>query len=199
MVVKLLVLYQEIRMTTGTMILLIIGVAAAAAVAFIYFRKRRSESLHKSFGPEYERTVHELGDRGKAEAELERRAKRVQKFHIRPLPPDDRERFAVAWRSVQARFVDEPQLAVTEAHELVNNLMRARGYPVSSEFRENAADLSVDHPRVVEHYRMACEIVGRQEAGQADTEDLRKAMVSYRALFEELLGARVNEPVEVRR
>ena len=186
-------------MTTGTMILLIIGVAAIGAVAFIYLRKRRSENLHRSFGPEYDRTVHQLGNRSKAEAELERRAKRVKKFDIRPLSREDRQQFAEAWRAVQARFVDEPQPAVTEAHELVNDVMRARGYPVSSEFRETAADLSVDHPRVVEHYRVACEIVGRQEAGQADTEDLRKALVNYRALFEELLGARVNEPVEVRR
>jgi len=186
-------------MSTGTMVFLIIGIAAVAVGVFLYFRKRKSENLHKSFGPEYERTVHEFGDRRKAEAELERRTRRVAKFHIRGLTRDDRERFAEAWRVDQGRFVDDPHEAVQSAHQLVNDVMRTRGYPVSSEFRENAADLSVDHPKVVERYRAACEIAERQESGQADTEDLRRAMVNYRALFEELLDVGANEPVEVRK
>jgi len=95
--------------------------------------------------------------------------------------------------------VDDPQQAVRDAHALVNDAMRAIGYPLKSEFEDNAADLSVDHPRVVENYLVACKIAERQETGEADTEDLRKAMVHYRALFEELLGTRVSQPEEIRR
>src|SRR5262249_2912733 len=132
-------------------------------------------------------------------SELERREKRIEKFHIRPISSEDRDRFAEAWRADQAKFVDEPQEAVTQAQQLVNDVMRARGYPVSSEFEQNAADLSVEHARVVEHYRLACDIAARQENGRASTEDLRKAMMNYRVLFEELLGTPVSQSEEVRR
>jgi hypothetical protein len=164
-----------------------------------YFRRRRSERLHGRFGPEYERTVTQFGDRQKAEAELERRAKRMERFHVRGIPAEEKLRFGDAWRAEQSRFVDEPEQAVGEAYRLINELMRMRGYPVSSEFEQNAADLSVDHPRVVEHYRTACVLANRRENGQANTEDLRTAMVHYRALFEELLGNRVTEHEEVKR
>jgi FtsZ-interacting cell division protein ZipA len=186
-------------MDTTTLIVLVVVVAALAGAAFWYFQKRRSQQLHGRFGPEYDRTVREYGDRRKAESELERREKRVERFHIRSLPREERDRFAEAWRTEQAHFVDEPQQAVSEAHRLVNEVMRARGYPASAEFEENAADLSVEHPQVVQHYRVACDIAGRQERGQANTEDLRNAMVHYRALFEELLGVRVGQSEEVKR
>jgi len=181
------------------MIGLVVAILAIAAAAFLYYQKHRSERLHSSFGPEYDRAITDFGDRRKAESELERRAKRVEQFRIHPLAPEERERFAEAWRMDQARFVDEPREAVTQAHKLVDEVMRTRGYPVSSEFEANAADLSVRHPRVVEHYREACVIAGRQERGEANTEDLRTAMVHYRSLFEELLGARLTESEEVRR
>src|SRR5262249_6404256 len=126
------------------------------------------------------------------------RQKRVEKYPIRDLAKEERERFASAWRADQARFVDEPQEAVREAHRLVNEVMQARGYPVSAEFERNAADLSVDHSRVVQHYIVACDIALRQDKGEANTEDLRKAMTNYRALFEDLLGARVGRAEEVR-
>ena len=186
-------------MTTTAMIGLVVAILAIAAAAYLYYQKQRSERLHGSFGPEYDRAVSEIGDRRKAESELERRAKRVEQFRIRPLAPEERARFAEAWRMDQTRFVDEPREAVIQAHQLVDEVMRVRGYPVSSEFEANAADLSVRHPRVVEHYREACAIADRQERGQANTEDLRAAMVHYRSLFEELLGARLTESEEVRR
>jgi hypothetical protein len=181
------------------MMVIIFVIAAAAVAAYFYYQKRRSERLHGRFGPEYRRAVDQFGDRRRAESELEQREKRVQRFNIRTLAPEDRQRFADEWRRAQARFVDEPGAAINEAHHLVNQVMEARGYPVSSEFERNAKDLSVDHPRVVEHYRTACEIAARQEAGEASTEDLRKGMVHYRELFEDLLGTRVTQSEEVRR
>jgi len=183
-----------------TVVILLAAAAAAIAVALaFYYRRKRTEQLHNRFGPEYERAVTQLGDRQKAESELEGRTKRVKQFHIHAISAEERRRFADAWRADQARFVDEPEQAVAEAHGLVSALMRARGYPVSTEFQQNAADLSVDHPGVVEHYRTACIIASRRESGQANTEDLRTAMVHYRELFEELLGRTVTESEEVRR
>ena len=186
-------------MSTAAIILIVAAIAAVAVALLWYVQKRRSERLHTQFGPEYQRALTEYGDRRKAESELERRQKRIEKYEIRVLTRDERNQFAESWKSVQARFVDEPQQAVTWAHKLVNDVMKTRGYPVSAEFEENAADLSVEHPRVVENYRLACDIAKRQEAGQANTEDLRQAMVSYRLLFEDLLGVPVNQPEEVRR
>ncbi len=186
-------------MPIATVIIIVIAVAVVAMALLWLLQKRRSERLHTKFGPEYGRALEEFGDRRKAESELERRQKRIEKFEIRPISPEDRNRFAEAWRADQARFVDEPQSAVVQAHQLVNEVMKARGYPVSAEFEQTADDLSVEHPRVVEHYRLACDIAKRQENGQANTEDLRKAMVSYRTLFEDLLGVSVSHPEEVRR
>jgi FtsZ-interacting cell division protein ZipA len=186
-------------MDNPTLIILIVAVVAIAVGGFWYYLKRRTEQLKGRFGPEYQRALNEFGDRGKAESELERRVKRSNRFAIHDLSPEESNRFAERWRSEQARFVDEPSKAVMQAHGLVNEVMKARGYPVSTEFERNAEDLSADHPVVVQHYRQACDIVARQEHGQVTTEDLRKAMVHYRALFEELLGVRVNQTEEVRR
>jgi hypothetical protein len=184
--------------TTG--IIIIVAAIAVVAVALLwYVQKRRSDRLSSQFGPEYERALAEYGDRQKAESELQRRQKRIEGFEIRILSRDERNHFAESWKAVQARFVDEPQQAVTWAHKLVNDVMRTRGYPVSAEFEENAEVLSVDHPRVVEHYRLACDIGKRQEGGQANTEDLRRAVVNYRVLFEDLLGVPLSQPEEVRR
>jgi len=178
--------------------IVLVALLAAGAVAWILFEKNRTTRLKSRFGPEYDRTVKTSGNRRSAETELESRAKRVDMLHLRDLPTAERDRFQERWRSAQARFVDEPAPAVTEASTLVKEAMGARGYPVG-EFEQRAADISVDHPTVVENYREARRIALANERGQANTEELRRAMVLYRALFEELLGAPSLEVMEVRR
>ena len=159
-----------------------------AVLAWLYVRKRRSTTaaLRQSFGAEYERAVREQGSERKAEATLTDREKRVEKLNIRDLDPMERERFSKQWKSVQSHFVDSPKGAVTEADDLVSSLMKTRGYPVS-DFDQRAADISVDHPRMVENYRSAHEIALRVGKDGATTEDLRTAMIHYRSLFEELV------------
>lgn len=173
--------------TTGLFI--IIGVALVVIVAiaaFIYSRKRRTERLRSQFGSEYDRTVQETGTQRRAETELEKRKERVAALHIRPLSAGDRDRFIELWRGAQARFVETPGGAVTEADQLVRDVMAARGYPIT-DFEQRAENISVDHPRVVENYRAAHEIALRQAQGQAGIEDLRQAMIHYRTLFDELV------------
>jgi len=180
---------------------IVIGVLVAVAVvvvAFVLSQKRRTDQLRGKFGPEYERLVREQGDPRRVESELNTRMERVKQLHIKPLSPEHRSRFADAWRSDQARFVDDPTGAVAEADRLVADLMQVRGYPVG-DFEQRAADVSVDHPHVVQNYRVAHDIAVRQQRGEASTEDLRKAMVHYRALFEDLLDSNEPEPREVRR
>jgi hypothetical protein len=138
-------------------------------------------------GSEYDRAVKEVGSRRHAEAGLKERTARVESLNIRPLAPGDRARFVESWRMVEGRFVDGPGGSVTEADQLLGDVMSTRGYPVS-DFEQRAADISVDHPLVLENYRMAHEIALRQTKGQANTEDLRQAMIHYRTLFEELVG-----------
>ena len=173
-------------MSTLAIVLIAIIVVLCAAVAWLLMARQRSMRLRSKFGPEYQRTVSEFGDRTKAERDLERREKRVERLNVRPLPPATRERYVQEWKQDQARFVDDPKGAVLEADRLVANVMRERGYPVS-DFEQRVDDISVDHPHVVRNYRAAREIVMRQERRQASTEDLRKALVYYRALFDELL------------
>jgi hypothetical protein len=173
-----------------------VGLVVVALVIGALTRGRRHKELKSKFGPEYDRTVAEVGKRGKAEKELVARAKRVETFTIRPLPPADRDRFAQLWRTAQSHFVDSPVTAVTEAAQLLGEVMRARGYPVS-EFEQRAADLSVDHPVFVDHYRRGHALAVGAHEGKASTEDLRQAMVHYRALFEELLQASVAEVQQV--
>jgi hypothetical protein len=170
-------------------IIIVIAVLVVAGIAILFFiRKRKTERLLTQFGgAEYNRAVKEGGSRQKAEAVLNRRADRVESFHIQPLSPGDRARFVESWRGVQARFVDGPGGALTGADQLLRDVMSTRGYPVS-DFEQRAADISVDHPLVLEHYRSAHEIAVRQTQGQASTEDLRQAMIHYRTLFEELVG-----------
>jgi hypothetical protein len=177
-------------MNQGTVFLVVVVMAfvALAIAAWIVVHKIRTNRLRGRFGPEYERTVAELGDRGKAEDELEARRKRVEKLTLRPLSPEQQERFGSQWAAAQARFVDDPKGAVADANRLVKDVMLARGYPMG-DFEQRAADISVDHPGVVSNYRSAREIASRSEAGKASTEDLRKAVIYYRALFEELLEA----------
>jgi hypothetical protein len=164
----------------------IIAVMALAAVALIIIGQRRTRELHQQFGPEYDRTVKSIKDRGRAEAELRKRAERVERLHIRPLAAEHRAHFEQSWQADQARFVDDPRGAVREADRLIADLMQFRGYPVA-DFAQRAADVSVDHPRVVDRYRMAHDIADRDLRGEATTEHLRNAMVHYRALFSDLL------------
>jgi hypothetical protein len=162
-----------------------IVVVALLVAAFVIARKQRTAKLRKHFGAEYERTAREVGTQ-RADAVLLEREKRVEKFHIRELAADEREQFVSDWRMVQSRFVDDPQGSVVEADVLVNRLMVARGYPMS-QFDQRAADISVTYPRVVDNYRAAHLIALRHAQGQANTEDLRNAIIYYRSLFDELL------------
>ena len=172
-------------------IALIIGLAVivvAGIAAWVFLRKRGTERLRIQFGSsEYDRAVKEDGSRRHAEAGLKERTERVESLNIRPLASGDRARFVESWRRVEARFVDGPGGAVTEADQLLGDVMSTRGYPVS-DFEQRAADISVDHPLVLENYRTAHEIAFRQTKGQANTEDLRQAMIHYRTLFEELVA-----------
>lgn len=169
---------------------LIIAVLAIALVVagVVIARQRRSQRLQEGFGPEYGRALTEKGDRRAAEAELLERRDRRARLDIRELDPRSRERYAERWRDVQRTFVDDPRVAVGEADRLVSEVMRDRGYPVEEDFERRAADVSVDHPTVVENYRAAHAISLRAARGEAETEDLRQALVHFRALFEELLG-----------
>jgi FtsZ-interacting cell division protein ZipA len=181
-------------MSTVTVILIIVAVAAIAFGLFMYIQKERTKRLRSKFGPEYDRVVDSYGDRSKAEEDLVHRQKRVEKLHLRDLTPADADRFADAWRAEQARFVDSPRDAIANADRLVIELMQTRGYPMG-DFEQRAADISVDHPVVLENYRAAHAIAVRDSQATASTEDLRQAMVHYRTLFEELLDRRVREEV----
>ncbi len=178
-----------------TTVLLVVAVAVLLViVGWRLFERRHSAELRATFGPEFQRAVAGAGSRRAAESELDARRRRVQELQLKPLSPPDRDRYAAAWRAVQAEFVEEPAAAIAEADKLIQRVMAARGYPVA-DFDQRVADISVDHPKVVEHYRAAHLIAMEQEGrtGQ-DTEALRQAMVQYRALFVDLLGTGDGEP-----
>jgi hypothetical protein len=165
---------------------IVIGVGAAVvllAVAWLTFAQRRTRRLRTRFGPEYNRTLDSAESKRKAEAELGEREQRREEQEIRPLSAASRERYLVQWRETQARFVDDPSGAVAACEGLIQSVMAERGYPVA-DFDQRAADLSVDHPTVVENYRES-----RRLMRQGETEDLRQAMRHQRALFDELVGA----------
>jgi hypothetical protein len=168
-------------------ILVAVLVVLAAGAVLYAARERRTRRLREGFGPEYQRTMAQRGDRRAAESELREREKRRDQFEIRQLDRDVRDDYADRWRVAQRRFVDQPVSAVGEADGLVTEVMRARGYPVDDDFEHRAADVSVDHPDVVEHYRKAHDISVRTTRGETGTEDLRQAMVHFRALFADLL------------
>ena len=169
-------------------LVLLLGIIAIA----LWMRGRRSADLKSRFGPEYDRALHDVGDERKAETMLAERQKRVASYTIKPLSNEMREHFVETWRAVQAQFVDDPHYAVTRADDLLGEVMLARGYPVH-DFDQRADDLSVDHPDVVQHYRTAHDIAMNHSRGEASTEDLRTAMIHFRALFDDL----VNEPDHV--
>lgn len=157
----------------------------AVALARHHARVRRAR-LQQRFGPEYDRTVEQLGDAERADRELEARARRVEHFRFRDLTAADQARFTQSWNAIQQGFVNDPAVAVTAANELINEVMRARGYPTLS-FEQRVADLSVEHPTVIQHYRAAHDLAGSVHNGAVDTERLRQALVHYRMLFTDLL------------
>jgi hypothetical protein len=175
-----------------TLMIVAVIVLALIAVGWLVTRERRrrqSLRLQQRFGPEYSRVMSARGDRTKAEAELLARERRVERLKLVPLTADDAAKFSQAWGAIQTRFVDDPRGAVIEADRLVRDLMVKRGYPMA-DFEHRAADISVDHPTVVDAYRSARAIALRDQQGQASTEDLRKAVVYYRTLFDDLLEVR---------
>lgn len=176
-------------MQPAAIILSVVILAAIVVIAFIWSKRKQSQRLRENFGPEYDRAVRAAGDPVRAEKELETRQKRVESFKLRPLSVEDRNRFVVRWQGIQALFVDEPSRAVQEANQMVKDVMQARGYPVG-DFQQRAADLSVHYPKLIENYRLAKDCADRNARGQTNTEELRKALVYYRDLFEELLESR---------
>jgi hypothetical protein len=180
-------------------VIIVAALAAGGAIVW-YVQQQRSRHLRERFGPEYERMRTEVGDVKRAEANLAAREQRVQKLNIRALDAAEAARFGEVWRNVQTLFVDDPRGAINEADHLVNEVMTAKGYPVS-DFEQRAADISVDHPTVVEHYRAARAIAERNRTNTASTEDLRQAVIHYRALFTDLLEQKPSElkPVHARR
>jgi hypothetical protein len=174
----------------------VLVVAVIAAIAWFFIKHKQSQRLQRRFGPEYGRAVDELGGRGKAELELKERENRVARLNITPLAPPEAARFTQAWSALQGRFIDNPKGVVAEADHLVRDLMVKRGYPMG-DFERRAADISVDHPGVVATYRAAQVIAARDARGEADTEELRKAVVHYRTLFDDLLEVRQVETVDL--
>ena len=179
--------FSALSLTPIEIVVAIVLMAAVPIGIVLSLRKRRTERLRTQFGgAEYGRAVTEGGSRRHAEAVLDKRAVRVERLHIRPLAPGDRARFVESWGRVQARFVDGPGGAVTDADQLLGDVMSTRGYPVI-DFEQRVADISTDHPLVLDNYRVAHHTAVRQTKGLASTEDLRQAMIHYRTLFEELI------------
>ena len=186
-------------MDTNTLLLVILAVVVIAVivvVSLIGSRKRQSADLREKFGPEYENTLQQFnGDKSRAEQELAAREKRVDKFDIHPLEPQQRNYFENEWRTIQTQFVDAPDQAVARADSLIQQVMQAEGYPVG-DFEQRAADISVDHPGVVTHYRAAHETALKNDKSKANTEELRQALVHYRALFQDLLSGETVQAVK---
>jgi hypothetical protein len=169
----------------GTIVLALV----LLALWFIAKKRKQSHRLQERFGSEYGRTVNALGGQRKAESDLKAREKRVEGLTLTPLSPAEAARFSQAWNALQGRFIDNPKGVVTQADQLVRELMLKRGYPMG-DFERRAGDISVDHPTIVVSYRAAQAIAVRDERSLADTEELRQAVVHYRALFDELLEVR---------
>jgi hypothetical protein len=185
-------------MSTWVWIVIVAAVVVVVAIiVWLALRARRTQTLKEGFGSEYDRTVEQAGGRRDAERELRERQQRHDELDIRPLSPEARDRYSAEWEDLQSRFVDDPSGAVRQADALVQQVMRERGYPVD-DFDQRAADISVDHPDLVERYRTAEGIARANERGEASTEDLRHSVRHYRALFQELLVVE-REPAEVQR
>jgi hypothetical protein len=181
-------------MPTWAWILIVVAVAAVAVVgAIVAMSQNRTRRLRARFGPEYDRTLRSAGRRRDAETELEAREERRSQIDVRPLSAAAQVRYRERWQQVQAEFVDNPSAAVGEADALIQSVMSERGYPVD-DFDQRAADISVDHPDVVENYRKAHRLAEANANGAGSTEDLRQAMRHYRFLFEELVSPAADEP-----
>jgi hypothetical protein len=174
-------------MSTVVTIVVIVVVLLAAAALFYAYRRRQSSHLRERFGPEYEHTLEESGDRRAAERELRDRERRVSKLDITPLSREAADHYGVEWNGIQQSFVDQPAAAVADADRLVVRMMREAGYPVD-EFDQRVNDISVDHPDVAAHYRDAHRVAVAQTRGEADTEELRQAVTAYRHLVDALLA-----------
>jgi hypothetical protein len=176
-------------MSTGVIIgVVVVAVVVVLAVWLVVARLRRRQQLRDRFGPEYDKAVDDGQNRRAAERELGEREKRHEQFNITPLSPTARDGYGQQWALIQAKFVDRPDIAVAEADRLVVVVMGERGYP-TEDYQQQVADLSVEHASTLEHYRSAHDIKGRHDQDQVSTEELRQAMVHYRALFEDLLDA----------
>jgi hypothetical protein len=188
---------EVIEMTHAQIAVISIVVVAIVATAIVLVLRSRTKRLQAQFGPEYTRAVEETGSRYKAEAELAGLEKRVKRYSLQPLTSADRDRFQQSWRTIQANFIDDPGGALLEADQLLEKVMSARGYP-PSDFQQRAAEISVDHATVVEHYRLGHEIALRHSERKATTEELRQAMIHYRALFDELMADATAPPLRAR-
>jgi hypothetical protein len=184
---------STISATTWILVAVVAVIAISAIAAWKLVQTRRTERLRAQFGTEYARELWKTQDRNRAEKTLEDRWKRIENLHIRPLR--DRSCFIESWRMVQAQFVDNPGGALVEADKLLKDVMSTRGYPTAeADFEQRVADISVEYPSVVEHYRAAHALALLHARGGASTEDLRQATIHYRLLFEAL----ISEPIEVR-
>jgi FtsZ-interacting cell division protein ZipA len=181
---------EILNMSTVNIILIILAIVAVAFAAWALLQREKTRKLKSKFGPEYDRVIEQEKNSHRAESLLEERQKRVEKYQIRPLTREECDMYASRWRTAQEHFVDDPRNAVAQADALVTDAMRVRGYPMA-DFEQRAADLSVDHPTVVEDYRVAHAIALRDAEGSASTEDLRKAMQHYRSLFEHIVDTHV--------
>jgi hypothetical protein len=182
---------------TEILIAVVVVIVVAGVAAWFYSRQRRSKMLRERFGPEYDRVIKKEGDVGRGEGVLQFREKKRESLEIRPLSVSARADFANRWNLVQARFVDDPEASVGEADSLISEVMETRGYPLRN-FEEQADIVSVDHPQFVENYRAAHNIATGRASGPATTETLRKAIVHYRLLFDELLNDTPPERKEAR-
>jgi len=173
---------------TAVLVLMVLGLVILGVIfgAVFFSRRKRSERLQDQFGPEYDHTVQHMGDEKKAQTELQERQKHVKALDIHSLSGGEQERYLADWAAVQSKFVDEPGQAIVDADRLIMEVMQMRAYPVS-DFEQRAADISVNYPALVSNYRAARSIAIKNEQHQADTEELRQAMIYYRSLFEELL------------
>jgi FtsZ-interacting cell division protein ZipA len=186
---------EEVTVPTwGWVLIAVVAVAVIAVIAWGSTKQRRTRQLKSQFGPEYDRTVESAENKGEAESELAARKERREQIQVRPLSSTARERYISQWHSVQAQFVDSPKAAVASADQLIQSVMADRGYPVD-DFETRAADISVDHPQVVENYRQGHRLAEHSADGDGSTENLRQAMRHYRALFDELLESDADEPM----
>jgi hypothetical protein len=183
---------MELTNTTVIILAIVVALIIGGLLGMVLSRRQRTKHLQEKFGPEYERTINQLGDKRQAESELEARLDHVKTLNIRPLSGEETGRFTNEWRMTQAEFVDEPLVALQKADRLLREVMKAKGYPVE-DFDQRAADISVDYPELVADYRGLHLIAIKSDDDEVSTEEMRQAMVHGRALFENL----VSKPAEV--